>query len=94
MILMDRMKLRSEFYLNPKTDQYVGFVVDSTSNKICLADEVQKLLLDDEKDTNNNSDDSAFSCSLHVNKFIIRLTHNDTCTGEFSLTMVLCQVMK
>ena len=64
MMLMDRMKLRSEFYLNPKTNQCVGLAVDSASRKICLSDEVHKLLLEDENDSKDDSDDSAFSCSL------------------------------
>ena len=83
---MDRMKLRSELYLNPKTDQCVCLVVNNFSNKKYLAHEVQKLLLDDEKDTkddSDDSDDSTFSCSLHVNQFRLRLMYNDTCTDKF-----------
>ena len=49
MILMDRMKLISELYLNPKTKQCFGLVIDSSSNKIYLADEVQIFLVNDEK---------------------------------------------
>ena len=49
MMLMDRMKMRSEFYLNPKTDQCVGLVVYSSSSKTCLSDEGNKLLLENER---------------------------------------------
>ena len=79
---MDRMKLRSELYLNTKTEKCVGLVLDSSSNKISLANEVQKLLAGNEKEDKEISRDSEFSYSLHVNKFRLRLIHDDTCAGE------------
>ena len=81
-IMCDEMKLRSDFYWNPKNRKCVGIVVEGDKDRISLADEVAKLYKDGKKMA-NKEEDPTYSISLSVNQFRFRSADNRTHTGEF-----------
>lgn len=83
--MCDRIKLRSDFYFNPKNNYVSGIVVDNDSKKIDLATEVLKIFKEDNKDCNNhkNKHSQDILCSIYVNQFRFRDVNNRTSVGEF-----------
>ena len=55
-IMCDEMKLRSDFYWNPKNRKCVRIVVEGDKDRISLADEVAKLYKDGKKMANKEED--------------------------------------